>query len=725
MNLAAEAGLLNGGLPEVCYPPSVVGLTVETNGIAKSQSPVTEFIADEEAASVCPLLSPSPPTDFEHPLALPSVMGYDHQISPSSTDPELSALPTVNGNAITNLDVDRHSTGGAPEGFNPTSSVQSMIESSSSSGSSVLHESAACAQLLSNHHYQHLTKASDGDPFTLQENGGKPVLTGIQLAVRKSTDDHCFLDWNWPLIRKISFWTVISLLMACMCVVVGMVAQLPSRCDPPHAWWQGTLFYEIFPASFQDKNSDGIGDLIGLSSRANYLEALGVKAVRLNSIFASDDYPDHFDHVKNLMKVDHHLGTIKDFQKMVGILHDRNISVILDLPLKLFKEQLGNEELVISLPRRDNRVLNDEDFKENPENKDKLNTYPTLASDSVTESPYREERVPPNMISEALQFWLNMEVDGFYLKDLEHITFHSSFAPYVREWRKIIDNYSQGMQSQKILMCNINVLNSLNVEDDLEKINVVLNHMDLVDVHLDLYSNGTEGIKRSVNNLLKGLLYEKPGYPWIHWNVGSVETHRLAAVSGSAEGNLAAVLFNMMLPGTPSIFYGDEIGLQDYFVPDGEHREIHHPSQLAPMHWNSNEHGFGFTSTGIFPWINPSQSLGSVVGSRKDIIRNVAMFRESSPSIYMNGIVKEGMKTPNCEIRVLDSDIVVIQRWYPRRHSYVMVTNLGGHTRTRDLSSWLYGGEIVVDQRSRTGQYVKFDSLTLNAQESLIVKLDK
>jgi hypothetical protein len=59
--------------------------------------------------------------------------------------------------------------------FNPTRSVQSVMESSSSS-SSVMQEPTVCAQLLSSHHYQHLTKASDADPFACQVIAGKMLL---------------------------------------------------------------------------------------------------------------------------------------------------------------------------------------------------------------------------------------------------------------------------------------------------------------------------------------------------------------------------------------------------------------------------------------------------------------------------------------------------------------------------------------------------------------------
>lgn len=105
-----------------------------------------------------------------------------------------------------------------------------------------------------------------------QENGGKPPLAGLQFAVRKSPDDFCFMNWKWPLIRKVSFWGVISLLVACLCIVIALIAHLPTKCNPHHGWWQGTLFYEVFPASFKVKFMENNTAVTKLPSFTSYNE---------------------------------------------------------------------------------------------------------------------------------------------------------------------------------------------------------------------------------------------------------------------------------------------------------------------------------------------------------------------------------------------------------------------------------------------------------------------
>lgn len=75
--------------------------------------------------------------------------------------------------------------------------------------------------------------------------------------------------------------------------------------------------------------------------------------------------------------------------------------------------------------------------------------------------------------------------------------------------------------------------------------------------------------------------------------------------------------------------------------------------------------------------------------------------------------------------RTVDSDIMIVERYYPRRHSYVMVCNFGNRTQTKDLSFAYYGGEVIADLQGRVGSYLTFHALTLFAGESILIKLDK
>ncbi|CAM2957381.1 glycoside hydrolase family 13 protein [Actinomyces slackii] len=95
-------------------------------------------------------------------------------------------------------------------------------------------------------------------------------------------------------------------------------------------WWADAVIYQIYPRSFADDDGNGIGDLAGITSRAPYLEALGVDAVWLSPFYPSAladggyDVDDHRD-------VAPEIGTLEDFDAMVAALHERGIRVITDI----------------------------------------------------------------------------------------------------------------------------------------------------------------------------------------------------------------------------------------------------------------------------------------------------------------------------------------------------------------------------------------------------------
>ncbi|XP_021923290.1 neutral and basic amino acid transport protein rBAT-like isoform X2 [Zootermopsis nevadensis] len=659
-------------------------------------------------------------------------MAYERQISPTSID-ELSSLPGLNcdatlgfvGLTATDMHPNEHNiihhNDEVQQEFIPTRSVQSVMESSSSS-SSVMQEPTVCAQLLSSHHYQHLTKASDVDPFACQENGGKPPLTGLQLAVRKSPDDFCFMSWNWPLIRKFSFWSAVSLLMACVCIVITLIARLPTDCKPHHAWWQGTIFYEVFPASFKDDNSDGIGDLRGLGKQAFYFTSLGVKVVRLNSIFHADYYPEGYEDVQNLTEISPVLGNMKDFNFAINTLHKHNISVVLDFPLSPFIEQLRLTEKEV--PAETDVSVKETSWPVHTDSTTEDKTGRNInveASNRINTKQIHND----NIVTNAISFWLTNGVDGIYLKGLECLVSEPNFASLMQEWRRITKSFNKGFGHEKIVMCSMDVINALDPEDDSRKVEAVLQNIDLIDVRLDIVSNGTRGLKTQVDKVVKGILFSKPGYPWIHWHMGSIGTKRLASQLPTANASLAAVALEMILPGTPSIFYGDEVGLEELKDPEGEMNDLKHIHHLSPLQWPAQHPELRFTLPHILPWLPLSSVSSNVAAGHETIVQTISKLREDTPSIYMDGVYKDNEKLPNYEIRTVDNNIVTVERSYPRRHSYVVVSNFGSQTQTKDLSSIYYGGEVVADLQGRVGRYLTFHALTLSAGEFIIIKLDK
>ncbi len=99
------------------------------------------------------------------------------------------------------------------------------------------------------------------------------------------------------------------------------------------------VFYEIFVGSFSDSNGDGIGDLRGIIKRMDYLndgdpasgKSLGVEGLWLTPVFSSPSY--HKYDVADYYSIDPDFGTMEDLQELIALCHERNVKLILDMPI--------------------------------------------------------------------------------------------------------------------------------------------------------------------------------------------------------------------------------------------------------------------------------------------------------------------------------------------------------------------------------------------------------
>jgi len=95
-------------------------------------------------------------------------------------------------------------------------------------------------------------------------------------------------------------------------------------------WYKDAVFYEVFVRAFADGNGDGIGDLAGLTARLDYLKALGVDALWMLPIFPSPLRDDGYD-VADYTAIHPDYGTMDDFRRLVAEAHRRGLRVVVEL----------------------------------------------------------------------------------------------------------------------------------------------------------------------------------------------------------------------------------------------------------------------------------------------------------------------------------------------------------------------------------------------------------
>ena len=95
-------------------------------------------------------------------------------------------------------------------------------------------------------------------------------------------------------------------------------------------WLKDAVFYEIYPQSFYDSNGDGIGDILGIEEKLDYVKGLGCNAIWLNPCFDSPFMDAGYD-VRDYKKVAPRYGTNEDLERLFLKAHEKGIHIILDL----------------------------------------------------------------------------------------------------------------------------------------------------------------------------------------------------------------------------------------------------------------------------------------------------------------------------------------------------------------------------------------------------------
>lgn len=437
-------------------------------------------------------------------------------------------------------------------------------------------------------------------------------------------------------------------------------------------WFEGSVFYEIHPLRFPDSNNDGLGDFKGLQNRVDYLTKLGVVGVRLNSIFQHD----HPQNVTTLLGVDDVLGNVDDLRNLVETFHKNNLSLILDLPIYPFITKL--EPVLVSII-------------------DDRTKHPMI--NAMEDGTLRVERTPSekNTVVAAISFWKDCNVDGFYIKGLENMYDDPLLLENLRAWKALIG-------SDRILMINNQLLE--NVKSNLTKEEIV-RHVDLVDIFIDV-TNGTEQIAKQIKESLKGVL--KPGNgAYIQWSIGGVSEHRShKSYALTPNGALAATLMSLMLPGSPNVYHGEESSHPHFSEPiDSQHKLL-----LKAMAWNT------VTKVSSHSENHSHQSNADDF----DTIAQMISLRDISPSMYKNIIQKKGQFESNT-LAMYQANILILMRWYPRRNTFVSISNFGNANVSLDLTSYFYSGKLMIGGKSHDKIY--FDRFEIGPSQTIVVKLDK
>ena len=111
-----------------------------------------------------------------------------------------------------------------------------------------------------------------------------------------------------------------------------MVGKNQPKGDTPmkQQWWHGKVAYQIYPKSFCDANGDGIGDLKGITSKLDYLKALGVDIVWISPCYPSPLADQGYD-ISDYYNIDPRFGTLEDMDELLAEAKKRDMHILMDL----------------------------------------------------------------------------------------------------------------------------------------------------------------------------------------------------------------------------------------------------------------------------------------------------------------------------------------------------------------------------------------------------------
>lgn len=204
------------------------------------------------------------------------------------------------------------------------------------------------------------------------------------------------------------------------------------------AWWQTAVFYQIYPHSFADGNGDGVGDLVGIIQKLDYLQDLGIDAIWLSPHYPSPRFDMGYD-IADYTAVDPIYGTLDEFKQLLDGLHTRGMKLILDLVLNHTSDQhawFQESRSSRDNPKRDWYIWRDGKDGAPPNNWYSIFGGPSWTYDETTDQYYyhfffkeqpdlnwRNPDVQAAMFA-AVRFWLDLGVDGFRLDAIESLFEH-------------------------------------------------------------------------------------------------------------------------------------------------------------------------------------------------------------------------------------------------------------------------------------------------------------
>lgn len=529
-----------------------------------------------------------------------------------------------------------------------------------------------------------------------------------------------------------------------------------------YIWWHKEIFYQIYPRSFQDTSRDGIGDIPGIIQRLDHLKWLGIGAVWISPVYPSPMADFGYD-ISDYTGIHPIFGTINDFDNLVEEVHRRDMKLIMDLVPNHTSDQ--HPWFLESRSSRDNPKRDWYIWKDAKPNGECPNNWLSVFGgkawewDEKTEQYYyhaflkeqpdlnwRNPEVQEAMF-DVIRFWLNKGVDGFRVdvmwhmvkddqfrdnppnpKYKQHMSTYEQLIPVystdqpevhkiIRKMRKLLDSYEERMMIGEIYLPISKLMRYYGTDN--KGANLPFN-FQLLTKPWD-----APQIAAAIDEY-EGALPEKG---WPNWVLGNHDQPRITSRIGYHQSMVAAVLL-LTLRGTPTIYYGEEIGMRDVPIP---YDQIQDPQGLnmpgknlsrdparTPMQW-SNDRNAGFSYSK--PWLPVDKNYPRVnVEAQKydphsmlSLYRRLIRLRQKEPSLI------HGRYAPVHS----DRQLLAYSRKAEEEDEFLVVLNLSHRPCYFNPDDFHLKGSVeICTSPELEGQQIE-TIINLGGDEAMVIRLEK
>lgn len=530
-------------------------------------------------------------------------------------------------------------------------------------------------------------------------------------------------------------------------------------------WWKRAIIYHIYPRSFMDASGDGIGDLQGIRQRLDYLQWLGVDAIWISPVYPSPmadfgyDVTDHCD-------IDPMFGSVADMDALIAEAHRHSIKVILDfVPNHTSNEHPWFLESKSSRdnPKRDWYYWKDPKPDGSPPNnwlsrfdgksawKWDESTGQYYLHTFLEEQPdlnWRNPEVKEAML-DILRFWFRRGVDGFRVDVSYRVMKDAGFAdnPVNPDWKPGMDPSFRVTEQNTKNTADIHLFNRWIREtaDEFED-KVTIGEMNLSLPQLARHYGSPERPEfhlpfnfrlifsaweaRNVGALITEFEATVPEHGWPNWVLSNHDQPRFATRAGREQAR-NGYLFLLTVRGTPTIYYGDELGMKSVPVPQDK---VQDPWELlspglglgrdpvrTPMRWDAGPNA-GFCPAGTEPWLPvgddavalnaeiSKQDPGSMLSMVKALIR---LRREH-----------EVLVSGSCTVLSSTGDVLQYRRGEPDSDNTMLVLlNFSPEEKSADLPADFQGSaEILLSTEMDGPHALRKSSVVLRPNEGLLLR---